>query len=107
MSLKSFAARIFASRVVRKQNRWMNDPLEIQLQVFRSLIKTAENTAFGKDHNFHEIRDYTDFASNVPVRDYEKLRAYVDRVVEGEELSLIHISEPTRPPLLSRMPSSA
>ena len=24
-----------------------------------------------------------------------------------EELSLIHISEPTRPPLLSRMPSSA
>ena len=25
----------------------------------------------------------------------------------GEELSLIHISEPTRPPLLSRMPSSA
>jgi len=85
MSLKSFAARIFASSVVRKQNRWMNDPLETQLQVFHSLIKTAKNTAFGKDHNFHEIRDYTDFASNVPVRDYEKLRAYVDRVVEGEE----------------------
>ena len=26
---------------------------------------------------------------------------------EGPGLSLIHISEPTRPPLLSRMPSSA
>ena len=85
MSFKSFAARIFASRVVNKQNRWVNDPLETQLQVFLSLIKSAENTAFGKDHNFHKIRDYSDFASNVPVRDYEKLRRYVDRVVEGEE----------------------
>ena len=27
--------------------------------------------------------------------------------LQGNNLSLIHISEPTRPPLISRMPSSA
>ncbi|NND16263.1 MAG: hypothetical protein HKN89_08045, partial [Eudoraea sp.] len=79
MSLKSFAARKFAARVYKKQNRWMNDPLARQSRVFRSLIKTAANTAFGKDHKFDEIQSYEDFAAKVPVRDYEGLRSYVDR----------------------------
>ena len=36
-------------------------------------------------------------------------RKHVARAIDpaAQDLSLIHISEPTRPPLLSRMPSSA
>jgi hypothetical protein len=30
-------------------------------------------------------RTYDDFRKNVPIRDYEALRPYVDRVVNGEE----------------------
>ncbi|MDH3795254.1 MAG: GH3 auxin-responsive promoter family protein, partial [Flavobacteriaceae bacterium] len=98
MSLKSFAARIFATRVFKKQNRWMNDPLATQLCIFRSLIRSAEDTAFGKDHNFNTIENYQDFASKVPVRDYEGLRPYVDRVVAGEQ----NILWPGKPKYLAK-----
>lgn len=76
----------------------MNDPIETQLRVFRSLIKSAQNTAFGKDHSFSKIQNYQDFASKVPVRDYESLRPYVDRVVEGEQ----NILWPGKPKYLAK-----
>src|SRR5690606_37023911 len=42
------------------------------------------HTAFGKDHGFDGIRTHEEFRQQVPVRDYEGLRPYVDRVVRGE-----------------------
>ena len=48
------------------------------------LLQKAKNTAFGQDHGFAQIDNYEDFAKQVPVRDYEGIRSYVDRVVAGE-----------------------
>ena len=53
--------------------------------MFEKLITDAQNTAFGKAHQFAEIKTYEDFVARVPVRDYEALRPYIDRVVEGEK----------------------
>lgn len=83
MSLKSFAAKLFASYVSGKIKRWSSNPLETQNKVFNHLIKTAANTAFGKDHDFNSIRSHADFTKRVPIRDYEQLRSYVDQVVAG------------------------
>ena len=83
MSLKAFAAKIFANRIERKVQKWAQNPLETQEKVFKYLIKTAKNTDFGKDHNFESIKSYSDFVKAVPVRDYEGLRTYVDKMVEG------------------------
>ncbi|WP_415376276.1 GH3 auxin-responsive promoter family protein [Patiriisocius sp. Uisw_017] len=84
MSLKSFGAKIFAKFVVNKQNRWASRPVKTQEKVFKALINDAKNTAFGIDHNFFEIKSLQDFAAKVPIRDYEALRDYVDRMVAGE-----------------------
>ncbi len=84
MSLKSFAAKIFASIIDKKTQKWVNNPVEVQQKVFESLVSQAKDTEFGKDHKFSQIKDYTDFTANVPVRDYEGLRKYIDRVVAGE-----------------------
>ncbi|SHI94855.1 GH3 auxin-responsive promoter family protein [Aquimarina spongiae] len=84
MSLKALGAKIFAKRIRKKINKWASDPVGTQERVFRDLIKTAQNTAFGQDHDFRNIKTYADFAKQVPIRDYEALRPYVDRVVEGE-----------------------
>ncbi|MBL0014695.1 MAG: GH3 auxin-responsive promoter family protein [Flavobacterium sp.] len=85
MSIKTIAAKIFAHYVYRKTQRWANNPVATQQQVFEELIQKAKSTQFGKDHNFEAIRTFEDFAKQVPIRDYEGLRTYVDRVVHGEE----------------------
>ena len=84
MSVKSFAAKIFANVVHKKTQKWVHNPVETQQKVFQSLIASADVTQFGKDHKFSEIKSFEDFAKQVPIRDYEELRPYVDRVVKGE-----------------------
>lgn len=85
MSIKSFAAKLFAQYVHNKVQAWATKPVETQEKVFRDLIEQAQNTQFGKDHDFANIKTFQDFAAKVPIRDYEQLRPYVDRVVKGEE----------------------
>jgi hypothetical protein len=85
MSIKSFAAQLFAKHIHKKTQAWANNPVETQRKVFQELIHQAKDTVFGKDHNFSEIKTVEDFAKQVPIRDYEELRPYVDRMVKGEE----------------------
>ncbi|WP_269224336.1 GH3 auxin-responsive promoter family protein [Flavobacterium sp. IMCC34518] len=85
MSLKSVAAKLFAQKIYKKTQVWANSPVETQKAVFLNLIKEAKQTQFGKDHHFDEIKNFEDFTKQVPVRDYEALKPYVDRVVKGEE----------------------
>jgi hypothetical protein len=84
MSIKAFAAKILAKKVYAQTQKWANNPLETQQKVFKTLIRQAESTQFGKDHHFSTIKSFEDFAKQVPVRDYEQLKSYVDKVVAGE-----------------------
>ena len=85
MSVKAFAAKLFAKRIHAKTQKWANNPVETQQKVFEELIKEATQTQFGKDHDFGSIKSHSDFVQKVPVRDYEGLKHYVDKVVKGEE----------------------
>ncbi len=85
MSLKPFLAKIFAQRIYRKTQVWATNPIVTQQRVFEDLIRQAKNTQFGIDHHFDQIKTFEDFSKNVPVRDYEGLKSYVDKVVKGEE----------------------
>src|SRR5690606_18804753 len=64
--------------------KWHSHAASLQQATFRYLVKEARNTAFGKDHCFEAIQTYQDFRDRVPVRDYEALRPYIDRMVAGE-----------------------
>jgi hypothetical protein len=85
MSLKPFFAKIFARNIYRKTQLWATNPIETQQRVFEDLIRQAKNTQFGADHHFDQIQTFEDFTKNVPVRDYEGLKSYFDKVVKGEE----------------------
>ncbi|TRX37848.1 GH3 auxin-responsive promoter family protein [Flavobacterium sp. ZT3R18] len=85
MSLKSVAARLFAQKIYKKTQAWANTPRETQKTVFLNLIQDAKQTQFGKDHHFEAIKTYEDYTKRVPIRDYEDLKPYVDRVIKGEE----------------------
>ncbi|PWB18688.1 GH3 auxin-responsive promoter family protein [Flavobacterium sp. HTF] len=85
MSIKSIAAKIFARKIYNQTLNWASKPVESQLKVFESLIKDAKETEFGKDHHFDAINTIEDFQKNVPVRDYEDLKSYIEKVKIGEE----------------------
>lgn len=85
MSIKSFGAKVFASIIHKKTQKWLKNPEQTQARVLADLIAQAKHTAFGKDHHFELIHDAQTFAQQVPVRDYEGLKPYVDRVVKGEK----------------------
>ncbi|MBD0831226.1 GH3 auxin-responsive promoter family protein [Aestuariibaculum sediminum] len=85
ISLKSALAKPFAKRIYKKVSKWANNPVETQEKVFQTLISEATKTVFGQDHDFVSINNHADFIKRVPIRDYEDLKPYVERVVAGEE----------------------
>jgi hypothetical protein len=58
--------------------------VEAQNRVLARLILRGAKTAFGRDHDFSKIKNYADFKAHVPIRDYEALKPYVERVKTGE-----------------------
>ena len=85
LSLKSALAKPFAKHIYKKVQKWANNPIETQNKVFQDLISEATSTQFGKDHDFVSINNHEDFLKRVPVRDYEALKPYVEKMVAGEE----------------------
>ena len=75
----------FAKHIVRKNRWWKNNAVKVQNELLLSLIKRAKNTQFGKDHNFAEITNYTQWKASVPIRDYEELKNYIQQIIDGEE----------------------
>ena len=84
MSVKSIFAVPIAKRIKKRIYKWAIQPEKTQQKVFKKLITLAKNTSFGKDHNFSSINSYQDFIKHVPVRDYEALKPYVDKIIEGK-----------------------
>lgn len=86
MSLKSSTAGALSKIVKAQTKKWASNAVGVQQKVFQNLIKSAADTAFGKEHNFKEIKTYEDFRKRVPVRDYEDLRPYIERILKGEKM---------------------
>lgn len=84
MGLKAALSKPYAKFAVWQISKWKNNALKAQQTVFKSLINTAKNTAFGKNHQFATIKSYQDYKRQVPIRDYEDLKPYIDKTVAGE-----------------------
>lgn len=82
--MKAFLAKIYAKYIVKKDQKWMQNPVKTQEETLQRLISSAKNTQFGIDHQFETIKNYEDFKQKVPVRDYEGLRPYFDEMVSGK-----------------------
>ena len=85
MGIRSFLAKPFAAYIASETKVWSNEPFRSQQEILTNLINQAKHTAFGRDHDFTSIHNYSDFKKRVPIRDYEGLKPYIQRVVHGEE----------------------
>jgi hypothetical protein len=85
MGLKVWLGKALAAWVNHDLNKMRHNAPALQHKIFLELIIKAKDTAFGRDHDFANIKTYEDFKRKVPVRDYEQLRPYIDRVTTDEE----------------------
>jgi len=60
-------------------------PVEVQKEWLERLIFEGRKTIYGQKYNFDDIHDYDDFVKNVPLQDYDDVKIWVERAVEGEE----------------------
>ncbi len=84
MGIKSTLVKPLAKYTAGNIRRWSRNAVAHQEDIFQNLIKKGANTAFGRDHDFVNIRTHADYMQRVPVRDYEALKTYFDRVKNGE-----------------------
>jgi hypothetical protein len=84
MGIRSFLARPVAALVHMQTKAWATKPAVVQHRTLMQIVRAARLTAFGRDHGFSDIRSYADFKKQVPIRDYEDLKPYIDRILQGE-----------------------
>lgn len=84
MGIRAALAKPFAKYIAGQTEKWASRPGFYQTQTLEQLVFAARPTAFGTDHGFDAIKSYDDFKKQVPVRDYEDLKPYIERVLKGE-----------------------
>ncbi|MEP6647034.1 MAG: GH3 auxin-responsive promoter family protein [Saprospiraceae bacterium] len=83
MGFKNSIIGAFAKQTRRKIERDAKRAPQHQLETFNDLIKQGASTQFGNEHGFNSIKDFKSFSSQVPVRDYEEIRPYIQKIIDG------------------------
>ena len=65
--------------------QWMRDPIAVQREVLQHLVTSAQYTEFGRKYNFSKLFSLKEFKKAVPIQDYEDLKPYILRIMDGEE----------------------
>jgi len=85
MGFRSILSKPFAAYVARQQKKWTSNPGESQQKIFENLIQKGQHTVFGKNHKLGQVKTYDDFKSAVPINDYEGLKPYVQKILDGQK----------------------
>ncbi len=85
MSITNVILGAYLQSRMRRIERYMENPEEVQQYWFQKLISQAKNTDWGKSHDYKSIRNHKDFIKRVPVQDYESLKPYIERMMLGEK----------------------
>lgn len=98
MALLSILSKPFASYMTKQTMLWSKNAELMQKRIFEQLISGGKTTLFGKDHWLSSVKTYESFREQVPVRDYEDLKPYIERIKKGEE----NVLWPGKPLYLSK-----
>jgi len=64
---------------------FMKYPCEVQEELLRKLISTAEHTQWGEHFDYQSIDNFKTFSERVPVVTYDQLQPQVERIMKGEQ----------------------
>ena len=68
-----------------KFQRNLDNPLRLQEKKLLAILQANQATAFGKKYGFASIRTMRQFQARVPINDYESIKPYINRMIQGEK----------------------
>ncbi len=77
-------SRLARLRLWQVQN-WITYPVAAQRNVLQHLVTQAQNTEFGRKYSFSKLFRVKDFKKNIPIHEYDDLKPYILRMMNGEE----------------------
>ena len=85
MKLLSPAISSLARMRMWRIEAWKNNPVEAQRDVLQSIVTSAQYTEFGRKYNFSQLFTIRSFKETVPVHEYEDMKPYITRIMNGEQ----------------------
>lgn len=77
-------SKLARMRLWRIEN-WSSHPVAVQREVLQELVTAAQYTEFGRKYNFSKLFTLREFKKNVPIHEYDDIKPYILRMMEGEE----------------------
>ena len=81
--VNSIASWILKKRI-HHMELFKKHPNEVQNELLLDLLCKAQNTEFGKNYGFHDIKNYDTFKERLPIQVYEDLEPTFERSRRGE-----------------------
>ncbi len=85
MALLSLLSKPLASYAMKQTQLWSKNAALMQKRIFEQLLTGGKTTLFGKDHWMSSVKSYESFREQVPIRDYEDFKTYIEKIKQGEE----------------------
>lgn len=85
MKLLSPAISLLARMRLWRIQHWSNHPVVAQRDVLQHLVTDAQYTEYGKKYNFSRLFNLKEFKKRVPIQEYDQLKPYILRMMNGEE----------------------
>jgi len=82
--LSTAISKLARMRLWRIEN-WSNHPVAVQREVLQELVTAAQYTEFGRKYNFSKLFTLKEFKKNVPIHEYDDIKPYILRMMNGEE----------------------
>lgn len=65
--------------------QWVLDPVAVQREVLQDLVTSAQYTEIGRKYGFSKLFSIKAFKEAVPIHEYDDLKPYIHRIMQGEE----------------------
>src|SRR5574343_553021 len=82
---KKTIAKIWAKKHIRKADFYKKNAESLQEKILLQLVKYAEKTLFGLQHDFSDIKSIEDCQKRVKISDYEDIKPYIEKIKHGDK----------------------
>ena len=85
LSIINSIASWFLKQRIHQIELFLKYPNEVQEELLMNLIRSSEETLFGKQYDYASIKSYQTFTERIPISTYEDLEPFIERTRKGEQ----------------------